>query len=130
MPRFGKRSTSHLLTCAPQLREICLEAIQVYDFSVLEGFRDEETQNRLHQEGKSKLLWPKSKHNTNPSRAIDITPYPIKWADTERFHFLAGLMFGVAAKKGIKLRWGGDWNRNFIFNDQSFYDLPHFELTD
>ena len=29
----------------------------------------------------------------------------------------------------IKLRWGGDWNDNKDFSDQTFDDLVHFELV-
>ncbi len=32
-------------------------------------------------------------------------------------------------KKGIKIRWEGDWNGNYDLKDQNFYDLPHFEAV-
>jgi peptidoglycan L-alanyl-D-glutamate endopeptidase CwlK len=35
---------------------------------------------------------------------------------------------GIAAKMGIKIRWGGDWDRDEELHDQTFFDLPHFEL--
>jgi len=28
-----------------------------------------------------------------------------------------------------KLRWGGDWDSDKVFDDQNFDDLPHFELV-
>jgi len=128
MPKFGKKSLEVLSTCDKILREICLSAIQVYDFSVLEGHRNKERQGHLFNEGKTKVLYPNSKHNMTPSLAICIAPYPIDWSDYQRFHFLAGVMFGVAHTHGVYLRWGGDWNGNFIFSDQKWDDLLHFEL--
>ena len=129
MPIFGKKSKERLATCDDRLQIICNEAIKVFDFTVLEGHRDEETQNRLFWEGKSKLQFPNSKHNTSPSRAIDIAPYPIDWDDKERFGRLAGLMFGIAFKNGVQLRWGGTWSGLEGKNKSGFYDLPHFEIV-
>ena len=74
MPVFGKRSLQKLETCDPRLQEICKEAIKVMDFTVLCGHRAEDEQNRVYNEGKSKLQWPKSKHNSKPSIAIDLAP--------------------------------------------------------
>ena len=130
MPTFGNKSKEKLLTCDQKLQLVCWEAIALMDFTVLDGHRNEETQNKLFEEGKSKLRWPDSKHNIYLSRAIDVAPYPIDWEDKERFYMLAGIMFGVADRHRIKLRWGGDWDGDFSFKDQSFNDLPHFELID
>ncbi len=131
MAHFGTLSQQRLSTCDIKLRIICEEVIRMYDFTVLCGTRDEETQNKLFTEGKSKLRYPESKHNKTPSQAIDIAPWKngVDWNDTPSFTLLAGLMFGIAHSKGIELRWGGDWNRNWDLTDQTFFDLPHFELT-
>ena len=130
MPKFGRRSKEVLNSCDPRLREICNEVIKIYDFSILEGYRPKEVQNRLYGEGRSKLVWPESKHNQSPSLAVDIAPYPIDWKDTGRFNLLAGMMFAVAHDKGIKLRWGGDWDGDFDMKDQDFNDLPHFQIVE
>lgn len=130
MPKFGNASKSRLAECDPRLQEICHEVIKFYDFTVLCGHRGEEEQNKLFKDGQSKLKFPNSKHNKNPSLAVDIAPWPIDWNDHRRFHLLSGMMFSVANAKGITLRWGGDWNRNWDLNDQSFYDLPHFEIVE
>ena len=131
MPKFGRKSLERLETCDVRLQDICNHAIKVFDFTVLEGYRDEETQQRLFWEGKSKLQFPNSKHNTNPSKAIDVAPWNngINWADKEAFARLAGLMFGVASMKGIQLRWGGTWGGLQGKNKSGFYDLPHFEIV-
>ena len=128
MPQFSKISLERLNTCDIRLQQICLEAIKIYDFSVLCGKRSEEEQNRLLIEGKTKLEYPKSKHNKFPSQAVDIAPIPLDWNDSGRFKLLAGIMFGIAHSKNIKIRWGGDWNMNWNFKDEKFLDLVHFEL--
>lgn len=38
-------------------------------------------------------------------------------------------MFQAASTTGVKIRWGGDWDGDWIHTDQSFHDLPHFELV-
>ena len=86
--------------------------------------------NKLYEEGKTKVYWPNGRHNSNPSRAVDVVPYPIDWDDRERFHLFAGFVIGIAQSMGIRLRWGGDWNMNFEVDDNNFDDFPHFEVKD
>ena len=130
MPKFGKRSKEKLATCNKGLQEIFNEVIKTVDCSVLEGHRGEERQNKLQEEGKSKVRYPKGRHNASPSNAVDVAPYPIDWDDRERFHLFAGFVLGVANRMGHTLRWGGDWNMNFQVNDNKFDDFPHFEIRD
>ena len=130
MPRFGKSSKKRLLTCDKRLQEIFNEVIKYIDCSVLEGHRGEKRQNKLQEEGKSKVRYPKGRHNASPSLAVDVAPYPIDWNDRERFHLFAGYVLGVARGLGYTLRWGGDWNMNFKVNDNKFDDFPHFEIKD
>ena len=130
MPKFGKKSKLRLLTCDYRLQEVFNEVIKKVDCSVLEGHRDEERQNKLFKEGKTKVTYPKGRHNAKPSRAVDVVPYPVDWEDRERFHLFAGFVIGVAYRMGITLRWGGDWNQNFEVDDNKFDDFPHFELVD
>ena len=130
MPKFSVKSQRILSTCDPRLQEICNEVIKFFDITILSGHRGKQEQDRLVNEGKSKLEFPASKHNLSPSLAVDIAPYPVNWSDTGRFKLLAGIMFGIASQKGIKLRWGGDWNGNWDFKDQTFNDLPHFEIIE
>ena len=136
MPSFSSRSISILDTVDPALKDICYSVVKHYDIVVLSGFRGEEEQNRLVEEGKSKLVFPKSKHNQDrnglpqlPCCAVDVVPYPIDWGDSKRFIFMAGMMFHAAHSIGVKLRWGGNWDGDdVIIDDQTFNDLPHFEL--
>ncbi len=128
MPSFGSKSRQQLQTCNSDLQKVFNEVIRYVDCSVLEGHRDERTQDRLFEEGKTKVKYPMGRHNSNPSRAVDVVPYPIDWNDRERFHLFAGFVLGIARSMGIKLRWGGDWNMNFEVDDNKFDDFPHFEL--
>lgn len=128
MPKFSQRSMDRLYTCHPQIIELMEEGIKHFDFTVLEGHRGEEAQNQAYDEGKSQVRFPLSKHNRNPSCAIDIAPYPIVWTELRPFYYLGGFIRGLAIQMNIPIRWGGDWNGNFKVGDQGFIDLPHYEL--
>ena len=128
MPTFGRASLRRLSECDDRIQQVLNEVIRTFDCSVLCGYRDEETQNELFRSGKSHVQWPDSKHNQHPSLAVDVVPYPIDWNDRERFSYFAGYVMGVADQQGIILRWGGDWNRDWKGRDNSFDDLPHFQL--
>ena len=130
MPRFGKRSKERLATCDERLQEVFNEVIQFVDCSVLEGHRSQERQDKLYDEGKTKVKYPNGRHNSSPSRAVDVTPYPVDWEDRERQTLFAGFVLGIARAKGIKLRWGGDWDMDFQVMDNRFDDFPHFEVID
>lgn len=127
---FSQKSAERLATCDPRIQEVLNEAIKHVDFTVLCGHRGEAEQNDAFEDGKSKLQWPYSKHNRVPSLAVDIAPYPINWANTGRFARLAHFILGIAAAKGIKMRWGGDWNKNFETSDETFVDGPHLEVVE
>ncbi len=98
--------------------------------SILCGHRTKAEQNALFLDGKSQLQYPNGKHNSIPSRAVDVAPYPIDWNDRERFSYFAGARgIGVGASPGIAGRWGGDWDKDNKLKDNSFDDLVHFELV-
>jgi hypothetical protein len=81
-------------------------------------------------DGKSQVYWPNGKHNTVPSCAVDVTPYPIQWDDRERQTLFAGYVLATAKAMGVNLRWGGDWDRDTEVRDNSFDDLVHFEIAE
>ena len=130
MFRFGSRSKKHLVTLDERLQKVLNEVIKYVDCSIIEGHRSAKRQDKLFEEGRTKVKYPNGRHNANPSRAVDVVPYPIDWDDRERFHLFAGFVIGIAQSMGIKLRWGGDWNMNFEVDDNNFDDFPHFELID
>jgi len=128
MYSFSKSSEKRLKELQIDLQSILTEAIEIVDFAVLTGYRDEETQNKAYQNGFSKLKFPQSKHNSEPSKAVDIAPSPVDYKDTKRFYYLAGIIKAIAHKRNIPIRWGGDWDNDNDFTDNKFNDLVHFEL--
>jgi len=130
MPSFSQRSQNRLNTCDPRLVEVLEEVIKHWDCTILQGERTKEEQDEFFRTGRSKVQWPNSKHNSSPSKAVDVAPYPIDWNDTRRFDYFAGFVKGIATTKGITLRWGGDWNSDNDQSDQTFNDLPHFEIKE
>ncbi len=128
---FSKNSLSRLQTLDPDLARVITTAMnfQVMDFAILCGMRTVQEQEVLFKTGKSRTL--KSKHlpnRNNQSEAIDVAPWPVDWNDHCGFHRLAGVIQAAAAIENVPLRWGGDWDRDNDTRDQSFIDLPHFEL--
>jgi hypothetical protein len=94
----------------------------------------------MFRRGVSKIdgVTKKGMHNYSPSRAVDVAPYPVLWpdhADTEeerdrriiRFYSFGNFVLGMGTQMGMIIRWGGDWDRDHVFTDQTFNDLPHFE---
>ena len=137
MPKFGKLSLDRLATCDERIQKVMNEAIKHYDFTVLYGHRSVEEQFELFRQGRSlvggwwKVTEPskvvtqldgktkKSNHNYNPSRAIDIAPYPIDWKNIDRFLEMAKVVKEAAKTVGVEITYGGDWKMR---------DYPHFEV--
>jgi hypothetical protein len=129
MPSFSRRSIEALSTCDYRLIDVARRVIASYDFSVLVGHRSKDEQEEAFRTGNSTKHWPDSKHNSKPSLAFDLAPYPIDWKDEKRFHFLAGLIVQAGRDMGIRIRWGGDWDSDGDTTDQQLADLGHFEVT-
>lgn len=127
MPHFSTRSTQNLATCDPRLEDLFKYIIKHYNCTILCGYRNEADQRSAVAAGASKLQWPHSKHNILPALAVDVVPYPVDWDDMKRWYHFAGFVLGVALEKGIPIRWGGDWDGDHKFTDQTFHDLPHWE---
>lgn len=140
MPRFSNASKDRLITCDHRLQIVMNEAIEIVDFTVLEGHRGKEAQDEAVSTGKSRLAWPKGKHNKLPSMAVDIAPYfadlkdRYDWQDLIAFGRVMGVVQAVAHKHGIKLRFGLDWDGDFRSvnrdPDETFLDAPHVELVE
>lgn len=133
MPMFGKASTERLNQAHPDLRRLFSEVIKHFDCTIVCSYRNQEDQDRAVKEGNSTKPWPKSKHNSFPSLAVDAVPYypgGIRWSDKEGMCLFAGFVKGIALQLGIKIRWGGDWDGDNDRKDQTgLDDLPHFELV-
>ena len=146
MPSFGNKSQSVIETTHNDLQLICHEVIKNIDFSAIEGARTLAKQQEYFNATPPKTTLDGindiSKHQVTEekplSEAIDVAPYPIDFKNEykakARFYMLAGYFFQAASKlleEGKithKLRWGGNWDGDSTFDDQSFDDLPHFEL--
>ena len=128
MPRFSKTSREILGTCHPDLQVLFLHVVKTFDCSVITGHRKKSVQNELFEIGRTQLKYPKSKHNSDPSMAVDVAPYPINWDDINRFYYFAGYVKGIANELNFNIRWGGDWDNDTQIKDQTFIDLPHYEL--
>lgn len=133
MYRFGKSSAARLGTCHMDLIDIFCEAIESspIDFGISSGMRTSEEQNALFNDGLSKCdgYVKKSKHQSG--LAVDIFAYVDGKAsyDVRHLCMLAGHIIGTANRLGFELRWGGDWDSDRNLDDQSFIDMPHFELV-
>lgn len=147
MYKLGKGSLKKLESVHHDLVKIIKLAITrtPVDFGISEGHRTLERQKELYDQGKSKIdgINKKGKHNYSPSLAIDLYAYHPdievrkKLAyDVPTLCIIAGVIISCAdelkAKGDIKhsIRWGGNWdNDGVVLYDQSFDDLPHFELV-
>jgi peptidoglycan LD-endopeptidase CwlK len=127
---FSKQSLANLKTCDKRLQKLFNEVIKHFDCSIIGGYRSDSEQDYYFKKGLTKLSKGKSKHNLQPSQAVDVCPYPIDWNNHKRYILLAGYVKGIASQMNIKIRWGGDWDSDNIMKDQTFNDLPHFEIID
>ena len=135
MPKFGKQSLDRLATCDERIQKVMNEAIKHYDFTVLYGYRTPAEQFELFKQGRTLVgkEWKvtgktvtqldgktkMSNHNSNPSKAIDIAPYPIDWNNIQRFLDMAKVVKEAAKTVGVEITYGGDWKMK---------DYPHFEV--
>jgi hypothetical protein len=124
-----------------RLQFVMMDAIEIVDFTVLEGHRPKHLQDKAVQEGKSQKPWPTGNHNALPSRAVDIAPVyydakkmQIDWSDLIAFGRIMGVVQACAYRRGLELRFGLDWDGDFrsVNRDpsESFLDAPHVELVD
>ena len=120
MPKFGPKSRENLKTCHQDLQLLFNTVVREFDCSVTDGHRTAADQTAAFRAGKSKAKWPESKHNKNPSMAVDVVPYPVDYEDINRFYRFAGYVQAKAEMLGIKVKWGGDF--------ENLFDGPHWEL--
>jgi hypothetical protein len=101
------------------------------DVSLISGHRGKREQAELFGQKRTQVKWPKSKHNSYPSLAVDIQPYPYPSNENDlraALGYMAGICWMIAEREGFKIRWGGDWNRNGDVTDNGFDDLFHLEV--
>lgn len=136
MPSFSKVSKQRLDTCDARIQRVMNKVITETDCMITCGYRPKEEQLALFKQGRSLIdgKWVKTgktvtnldgykkvgRHNTYPSGAIDVIPYPVDWTNIKAFKDLAEVIKRVALEEGVELEWGGDW--------QSFVDYPHWQI--
>ena len=139
--RFSDTSKERLATCHRDLQTVMNRAIEItdIDFGIACGRRTVQEQIKLYEQKKSQLdgITKKSKHNYEPSRAVDIFAYVDGKANysEKNMAYLAGVILTVAKqlyRKGRithQIRCGGNWGvwRNGM-DYHGFIDLPHFEI--
>lgn len=124
MFKFGKKSLERLSECDIRLQALCKKMLErsPFDLTITCGHRNKEEQEKAFKDGKSKAHFGQSKHNSFPSKAVDICPYPIKWDKEDiRWHKMVALAYDTARLLNIKIRCGAFF---------SFEDYPHIELED
>jgi len=118
-----------LSECDEPLQRIAYVAITGYGFTVICGHRGEQEQNTAYENGFSTKKFPDSKHNSIPSRAMDIIPDAGGWnAGREQFILMIGIIKGVALSLGIPIRCGIDFNMDNNLQNDNFIDSAHVEL--
>lgn len=133
MFKFSKKSLKKLERLHPNLQNFFMELIKIspYDFSITQGIRTAEEQNKLYQQGRTvlgKIVTNcdghklKSNHQTKSDglgHAGDIAVLvnnKITWE--EKYYKEVAISARILMQK-YNIEWGGDW--------KNFKDLPHFE---
>lgn len=120
MYKFSKRSLRNLKGVDERLVKLMEEVLSIspYDFGITEGLRTIEKQKEYVKAGKSQTV--NSYHLKG--KAVDIKVYKdgkVTW-DLKYYKEIADIVKEIAAEKGLKITWGGDW--------KTLVDGPHFQL--
>lgn len=127
--KFGARSLRELNGVHTDLVAVANLALKkcAVDFAITDGVRTLAEQQVYVDTGASKTL--KSRHIGG--FAIDVVAClpngKISYAGPLMLQ-IKDAMFAAAKELKVPLRWGGDWNCNGDSGDESFVDMPHFEL--
>lgn len=144
--RLSKRSLDKLAGVKPEMASVVKRAIELteVDFVVVQGNRTLDEQKRLYGQGRNaaqcaaagvpknyaqpsapKVTWTLNSNHIG-GRAVDLAPYvngAIEWDNSGKLGLYPKIndaMKRAAAELGVKIGWGGDW--------QKTPDRPHFEL--
>ena len=130
---WGSTSLARLGTCHPLLVTLFQRTIKradlPHDLSIICGHRNKTDQDAAFAAGRSKVRWPRGKHNKTPSLAVDVVPFiggkqEHRDAAVFKLHAPAVKAEWAAMQAeglipdGVKLVWGGDWG----------WDSPHWQL--
>ncbi len=129
MLQLDQKSIIKLQRVDPRLVALVEAVHQIFPCFVVDGYRDEHEQNMEVLKGTSNLKYPDSKHNSDPSLAVDLAPLPYAPDNIKQLLYFAGYVMAVGSSHGLKLRWGGDWKMRQDPSRNAPQDLFHFELV-
>jgi peptidoglycan L-alanyl-D-glutamate endopeptidase CwlK len=146
MNKYSYQSEARLKTCHVDLQKVLRKVLEHFDHAIECGHRGKEEQDKAFSEGRSKIPWPKGKHNSFPSNAVDAMPYPYSYADLDgtngakkqtqalcRSYMFMGYVLGVADEMYARgeiiapIRSGADWDDDKNISEETFVDIPHYE---
>jgi peptidoglycan L-alanyl-D-glutamate endopeptidase CwlK len=153
MSAFGQSSLEKRATLHPDLQSVLDEAILYNDFTITDGGRTAQEQFQLYKIGRKlddKGKWIKvgkvvtncdgyksiSNHQSVPSKAVDIAPWPIDYGDELSFALLIGRILEIARRQKAEgkikstIRSGADWDNDGKTKDERLIDLPHLQIID
>lgn len=133
MYKFSRTSEKRLMYLHPNLQKFFIELLRIspYDFSISQGVRIAEEQNKLYQQGRTvpgKVITNcdgykiKSKHQIKSDGfgyAGDIAILVDGKVTWEEKYYKEVARAGRVLMQKYNIEWGGDW--------KNFKDLPHFE---
>lgn len=126
---MDERSKKNLAKAHPLLRKLFNTVAAQTDIVILDATRGKAAQELAFKTGRSKVRFGNSAHNYQPAIALDVCPAPINWKNTKPFVRLGKeFVLPIAKQLQIPIRWGADWNMNSNLADESFVDMPHYEL--
>lgn len=140
MPNYGPKSLVVMATLHTDLQKVFRTVLAAgYDHTLICGHRGQEDQDEAFAKGLSKVKFPNSAHNSDPSMAVDAMPWfttapNIDWSHKPSIYHFAGFVKGTAAALYQKgeishlVRWGGDWDSDFDVREKQWDDSPHYEL--
>ena len=133
MYKFSRTSEKRLMYLHPNLQKFFIELLKIspYDFSISQGVRTVEEQNKLYQQGRTtpgKIITNcdgykiKSKHQVKSDgfgHAGDIAILVDGKVTWEEKYYKEVARVGRVLMQKYNIEWGGDWKK--------FKDLLHFE---
>ncbi len=129
MNKYSRVGLTRFNELDPKLQILLSVVLINRDHSILCAHRGEVEQNAAVAAGTSTVVFPNSKHNSFPSKAVDIQQYPYK-NDVQGLYMFIGYVQRVAEELNIKIRCGADWDSDGQTRDQTFHDVFHIELVE
>jgi len=134
--KLSERSRKRLVGIDSRLLDVVELAIRLspIDFGIPKdgGLRTTERQKEIYDSGASKVdgVSKLSKHQSG--KAFDFVCYDdsgLTW-NPDHYFIVWGVIYACGVQKGLHLRWGGNWDGDSNFNDQTFNDLGHVEIVE